>query len=242
MKVIGAGLGRTGTNSLQAAIEQLGYGPCYHMFDVVGQPHRIRHWQAALAGDPDWDQVFRGYQSVVDFPAAVFWREITAHFPAAKVILTVRSPEAWYDSAASTIFRQAIRAQRMPLPGRVAFGTLRKLSPDFGAFTGMVSEAIVQRMFGGSVADRERAIEVFSQHNKEVTAAVPPDRLLVYDVAEGWGPLCAFLGVPVPDRPFPRANNQESFHRDEGRRMRRLIVRSLLRGAPTPEPAAGSRP
>src|SRR6266700_3885094 len=107
MQVIGVGLGRTGTNSLKAAIESLGYAPCYHMFDLVEQPYRIKHWQAAVNGRADWDQTFGGYESVVDFPGAVFWREITAHYPAAKVILTVRSPQAWYESAVKTIFRKA---------------------------------------------------------------------------------------------------------------------------------------
>jgi hypothetical protein len=230
MKVIGVGLGRTGTNSLKEAIERLGCAPCYHMFDVVEQPQRIRQWQAAVDGAADWDQVFSGYESVVDFPAAVFWREITEHYPAAKVILTVRSPDAWYDSAAKTIFSKAISAQRRPLPGRAAVRLLTRLSPDFGAFTRMVTATVVERMFGGSVSDRDHAIEVFSQHIKEVISAIPADRLLVYDVADGWAPLCDFLGEPVPDgQPFPRGNDQASFHRDEGKRMRRLIFRSMLR-------------
>jgi hypothetical protein len=235
MKVIGVGLGRTGTNSLKEALELLGFGPCYHMFNVVEQPKRIRHWQAAVDGEPvDWDEVFAGYESVLDFPAAVFWRDLVRHYPAAPVILTVRDPERWYDSAARTIFSKAIAAQRRPLPGRVAFRTLTRLSPDFGAFTRMVGAIVVQRLFAGRVGDRDYAIEVFNRHSKDVIAEVPADRLLVYDVAEGWAPLCEFLGVPVPEgRPFPRGNDAASFHQDEGRRMRRLMLRSMLHRGPS---------
>lgn len=242
MKVIGVGMGRTGTGSLRAAIEQLGYAPCYHMFEVVEQPHRIGHWQSAADGAPDWREVFDGYQSAVDFPAAVFWREIAEYYPAAKVILTVRDPQAWYDSAAKTIFRQAIKAECRPLPGRAALGLLARLSPDFGAFTRMADEVIVQRMFGGSVSGRQHAIEVFNRHTREVISTIAPGRLLVYDVSDGWPPLCEFLGAPVPRVPFPRGNGQASFHREEGRRMRRLITGSLPgRRRPRPCPATGAR-
>ena len=235
MKVIGVGLGRTGTNSVQQALELFGFGPCYHMFNVVEQPYRIAHWQAAVDGRPvDWDEVFAGYESVLDFPAAVFWREIVGYYPDAKVILTVRDPERWYDSAARTIFSKAIAAQRQPLPGRVAFRALRRLSPDFGAFTRMVQATVVSRLFSGRVGDRDHAIEVFNRHIKEVIAEVPADRLLVYDVAQGWGPLCDFLGVATPEGlAFPRGNDTASFHKDEGRRMRRLMLHSMLRREPS---------
>jgi sulfotransferase family protein len=232
MKVIGVGLGRTGTNSLKAAIEFLGYAPCYHMFDIVEQPSRIRHWQAAEAGTADWDETFEGYQSVVDFPAAVFWREITSHFPAAKVVLTVRSPQAWYDSARKTIFRKAATTEGKPLQARSGVKLLNRLSPDFGAFTGMITATVVERMFDGRVGDRDHAIKVFSRHIEEVTGTIGPGRLLVYDVADGWGPLCEFLGEPVPaGREFPRGNDPASFRREEDKRMRRLIVRSMMRAS-----------
>jgi sulfotransferase family protein len=235
VKVIGVGLGRTGTNSLKEALEQLGFGPCYHMFNVVEQPYRIRHWQAAVDGRPvDWDEVFAGYESVLDFPSAVFWRDIVRHYPDAPVILTVRDPERWYESAARTIFSKAIAAQHRRLPGRLAFGALTRLSPDFGAFTRMVGASVIGRLFGGRVGDRDHAIEVFNRHIKDVIAEVPAERLLVYDVAEGWAPLCEFLGVPAPvGRPFPRGNDAASFHQDEGRRMRRLVLRSMLRRRPS---------
>jgi hypothetical protein len=236
MKVIGVGLGRTGTNSLKEAIEYLGFGPCYHMFDIVEQPGRIRRWQDAADGrSVDWDHIFAGYESVMDFPAAVFWREIVGHYPAAKVILTVRDPDRWYDSAAKTIFSKAIAAERRGLPGRIAFRALTRLSPDFGAFTRMVTATVLQRMFGGTVSDRGHAIDVFNRHIKEVIGEVSAERLLVYDVAQGWAPLCAFLDVPEPvGRPFPRGNDLASFHEDEGRRMRRLLTRSIVHRASAP--------
>ncbi|MBP2708261.1 sulfotransferase family protein [Microbispora sp. RL4-1S] len=229
MRVIGVGLGRTGTTSLRVALEQLGFGPCYHMFNIVEEPRRIHHWLDAAEGRPvDWTKVFAGFTSVVDFPAAAFWRELVAHYPDAKVVLTVRDPQRWYDSAAATIFKKAVEAESRPAAGRLAFRLATKISPDLGAFTRMVRTAIQQRVFDGRVADRDHAVKVFERHNRDVMLEVPADRLLVYDVAEGWGPLCSFLGVPVPDGPFPHGNDAESFRRDEGRRMRRMAARSVL--------------
>ncbi|WP_433429288.1 sulfotransferase family protein [Nonomuraea sp. CA-141351] len=233
MKVIGVGFGRTGTTSLAEALEQLGFGPCYHMFNIVEEPHRIQPWLAAAQGRPvDWEEVFSGFESVLDFPAAAFWRQIIAAFPDTKVILTVRDPRLWYESAASTIFKKAIESRTRPLPARIAFRLLTRLSPDFGAFTQMVDLAVVQGLFDGRIADPAHAIQVFERHLMEVVDEVHPERLMVYDVTEGWSPLCKFLDVPEPTRwPFPRGNDAESFHRDEGRRMKQLIRGSLFRRA-----------
>lgn len=224
MKVVGVGFGRTGTASLSEALEQLGFGPCYHMFKVIEQPARMRHWiAAAQGGATDWDEVFAGFESTVDWPAAAFWREIAAHHPQAKIILTVRDPERWYDSAARTIFKQALRE-----PGpvqRVAFGVLTKVSPGFRAFIRMTDSVILTRVFGGRLRDRSAAVEVFRTHIVDVRAEIAADRLLVYDVADGWAPLCAFLGVPAPpDTPFPRGNDAATFEQEDRRRMSRLIL------------------
>ncbi|MEV4113897.1 sulfotransferase family protein [Nonomuraea sp. NPDC049695] len=230
MRVIGVGFGRTGTTSLRVALEELGFGPCYHMFNIVEEPRRINHWLAAAEGRPvDWTKVFAGFASVVDFPAAAFWRELVAHYPEAKVVLTVRDAQRWYDSATSTIFKKAVEAESRPAAAKFAFRLAGKISPDLGAFTRMVQTAIQQRLFDGRVTDREHAIKVFEQHNRDVMAEVPEDRLLVYDVTQGWERLCDFLEVPVPaGTPFPHDNNTASFHKDEGRRMRRMAARSVL--------------
>lgn len=220
MKVIGAGFGRTGTTSLKLALERLGFGPCYHMSDIIERPELIDDWQPAAVGLPlDWDQVFAGYQATVDWPAAAFWRELIEEYPDAKVILTVRDPQRWYDSAAATIFKPLVHLSGDGLAFRMA--TLG--SPRIASLGRVLRAVLVEGTFDGRIADRDHAIGVFEQHIEDVTAVVPADRLLVYEVAQGWGPLCDFLGVPVPDDAFPHANDAEAFRRHQ----RQQMVRSL---------------
>jgi hypothetical protein len=225
MKVIGAGFGRTGTASLKQALETLGFGPCHHMFDVQRDPDRARAWRAAADGDAtvDWSTLLAGHQSTVDWPAAAFWRELAAHYPQARLILTVRDPEAWYDSAVRTIFR--VELARRHLAGRLALRALTGLSPDLAAFVAMTDAVVFRRVFGGDVDDRRHAVAVFRRHVAEVRESVPADRLLVYDVTDGWAPLCGFLDVAVPAQEFPRGNEAGSFERDRRRRLSHLMLR-----------------
>jgi hypothetical protein len=203
IKVIGAGLGRTGTLSLKVALEDLGFARCYHMTEVLAHPEDARVWDAAARGEPvDWDSLFRGYQATVDWPGCSFSEELMRRYPEAKVILTVRDPEKWYDSARQTIYyvRRAI-----PTWARLLFPRMRR-------FTRMLDRIVWVGTFQGRFEDRPFAIEVFNRHNEQVRRTVPADRLLVYEVREGWGPLCAFLGVPVPDgKPFPHVNDAVEF-------------------------------
>jgi hypothetical protein len=213
-KVIGLGLGRTGTASLKAALEELGYAPCYHMPDVINSSRRIGQWTAAAEGRAvDWDEIFGTCQATVYWPAAAFWREIVDHYPDAKVILTVRDPESWYESARSTIFRSALIAGT-PL-GRLLLGLSTLTNPKLRRMRRMVRVAVWDRVFDGRFADRRHAIAVFERYIHEVRAYLPAERLLVYRVADGWAPLCAFLGVPVPPLPFPRANDAVTFQRSQ---------------------------
>jgi hypothetical protein len=222
MRVIGVGFGRTGTASLKVALERLGFGPCYHMFDVIEDPRRARAWLAAAAGRaPDWNQVFSGYTSTVDWPGAAFWRALIEAYPEARVILTVRDPQRWYASATQTIFRAAGRRSGPP---RWVVRLLTAAQPGFGDFLAMTRTVIIDGVFDGRVDDREHAVSVFQRHIAEVTAAVPADRLLVFDVTQGWPPLCGFLGVPVPDEPFPHLNDAAEFNRRRTERMRRLLL------------------
>jgi hypothetical protein len=147
-------------------------------------------------GPPDWDNVFRGYGATVDWPSSAYYRELADHYPAAKVILTVRDPERWYDSAAGTIFSGPTSAEE-----------LAKRTDNWGR---IVKKVVAEGVFGGTI-DRAHAIGVFRRHVEEVTRTIPPERLLVYEVGEGWEPLCRFLGVPAPDAPFPRENTTEKF-------------------------------
>ncbi len=206
LKVIGAGFGRTGTMSLKAALEELGFSPCYHMIEVFERPADIAMWETAAMGKPiDWKALFADYQATVDWPSCAFYKELMNVYPDAKVLLTVRNPESWYESAMSTIFQ--MRTKRPPISEQI-----RARIPDMQQFGRMFNAIIRDRTFGGNYEDKDHAIAVFEQHNAEVRQQVPPEKLLVYEVKEGWEPLCAFLGVEIPrGKPFPHLNDRDNF-------------------------------
>ncbi|GAA1675910.1 sulfotransferase family protein [Nonomuraea maheshkhaliensis] len=226
MKVFGAGFGRTGTRSLQAALELLGFGPCYHMSTVIAEPYRVRQWLDVGEGrSRDWDAVFAGFRSAVDWPAAAYWRELAAHHPDAKVILTVRDPGRWYDSVSETIFRAFLDQRRPPPHRRMISRLVAWRAPDFALFPRMTRATFIDPVFDGRLDDRDHVIEVFERHIAEVKATIAAERLLVFEAGDGWGPLCAFLGVPVPAEPYPRVNERADFRRKRPRRLARLILR-----------------
>lgn len=199
LKVVGAGFGRTGTNSLKLALEQLGFGPCHHMFEVRDNPRQLPYWIAAVQGESvDWDEVFAEYNACVDWPSARFWREIADHFADARVLLSVRPAESWYRSIMSTIYKSLMLRKDDP-PGP------NKDRRD------MAYELLVNQTFNGRLDDKKYALKVYEAHIAEVQRTIAPERLLTFDVAEGWEPLCRFLEVPVPDAPFPRTNSTEEF-------------------------------
>ncbi|MFI7546863.1 sulfotransferase family protein [Actinoplanes sp. NPDC049599] len=199
MDVIGAGFGRTGTLSLKLALEQLGHGPCLHMLPLLDDPQRAALFHRAAEGDTaSLDKALEGHRSTVDWPGAYFWRELAGRHPAAKVVLTVRDPQRWYESAHGTIFQAATH----PPEGG---------DESVAAGRGMLRAIVWQGTFGGRFADREHAVRVFTEHNAAVRAEIPADRLLEFEVSDGWPPLCDFLGVPVPDVPFPRTNDGAAF-------------------------------
>ncbi|HEV2344944.1 MAG TPA: sulfotransferase [Actinocrinis sp.] len=227
MDVIGVGMGRTGTNSLKLALEELGFGPCYHMKEVMDRPERIKTWRRVLDGaqSADWDVLYGGYRSTVDWPGAYYWRELVDAYPKAKVILSVRDSEKWVDSMYKTILRWPLR--RPNLIGRLMFTLLRVVAPPSMAESRML-DRVFDRTFQGRhfsrPEDRQIAIEAFERHNEDIKAYVSADRLLVYQVSEGWEPLCAFLGVPVPDKPFPRVNDAKEFQADIAGRIRKYTI------------------
>jgi hypothetical protein len=207
VKVIGVGVGRTGTLSLKAALERLGFGPCFHGRHVLDHPDRLPTWQAAAAGAPvDWSALFAGYSSSVDWPGAAFWRPLAEAFPNAKLILTVRDADSWYDSVSATIFRMFGDG---PPDARVA--EARLLVPGLGTFTAFHRQMIWSGFFGGRFTDREYAIRVYEEHNAAVRRAIPGDRLLTISPGDGWAPLCSFLGVAVPPDPYPHLNDPRGF-------------------------------
>jgi hypothetical protein len=210
LQVIGAGFGRTGTASMRDALVRLGFGPCDHMRENFEHPERFPLWEEALrrkdAGEPiDWRPLLTGFRATMDWPGAYFWRELTATHPEAKVILTVRDPERWYDSIQATIF--SLPAEQL---------------------SGVAREICWTRTFDDRLTDGAHCQAVIARHNQAVQETIPPERLLVFEVKEGWGPLCAFLDVPVPeDEPFPRVNEAAMFQDEERRERRERAMRAL---------------
>jgi len=228
LRVIGAGFGRTGTTSLREALVRLGFDPCDHMRGNLEHPERFALWDEArshkTAGEPiDWRPLFAGYRATVDWPGAYFWRELTSAHPEAKVILTVRDPERWYASTLATIFTFSSRAHAGdPLSTRVRQRLVRSMMPGEGLR--FIDDLVWQGTFDGRFREREYALRVFNEHNQAVQQTIPTDKLLVFDVKQGWEPLCQFLGVSVPvGEPFPHLNDASSM------RMRKWL-RERYRG------------
>ncbi|MBK9925894.1 MAG: sulfotransferase family protein [Anaerolineales bacterium] len=203
MKLIGAGFGRTGTLSLKKALELIGFGPCYHMDEMIRYPQHMDVWKAVAQGKPvNWDDIFENYQSSLDFPASLYYRELLAAYPDAKVVLTVREPERWYQS----MYETAYTMMELYTPAWV-----KKYVPQYKRFADLIDVMIWNGLFNGKFADKEHAIQIFNAHIEEVKKNIPAEKLLIFNVKEGWKPLCDFLGIPVPeDIPFPHINDHET--------------------------------
>ena len=208
LEVIGAGFGRTGTMSLKLALEVLGLGPCYHMMEVRKNPGHDRIWLDTIESESRrWDELFEHYRSACDWPQCHFWHELSQFYPSAKVILTIRDPERWYTSIKNTIF-QALAEDPDPNDN------------DAVIHRTMTRRLIYQQTFGGRWQDKDHVLNVYRRHVEAVRRLLPKSRLLEYDVAEGWAPLCEFLDKPIPTVDFPRVNSTQEFkhrntHRDK---------------------------
>ena len=195
--VFSAGFGRTGTMSLKLALEEIGFGPCHHMAEVAQNGEtQIPLWNEALAGRPDFDAIYRGYHAAVDWPTAAFWREVAETYPEAKVILSTRSAESWCESFSQTIRRLVSEPDSWKDQVR--------------PWLEMVTDVVIKRSLGGRT-DPKGLVEAFEKHEAAVKSTIAPERLLVFDVRQGWEPLCAFLGKSVPVSPFPRTNSKDEF-------------------------------
>lgn len=202
LHVVGAGAGRTGTLSLKTGLEQLLGVPCYHMIEVFSHPEQWPLWDRVGDGlEVEWEDIFGPYRSTTDAPGVFFWRELVARYPDAKVVLTERDPDRWYDSVSATIFSPQHRQSMGSSP------------------VGPIIAKLGRRSWPSRDADlrqgpppREQMTRMFKAHNEEVRRTVPPERLLVYQVSQGWVPLCGFLGVPIPETPFPHVNSSDEFH------------------------------
>jgi Sulfotransferase domain len=192
LKVIGAGFGRTGTDSMRKALNILGFGPCHHMYEVISNETQKQRWRAMVQGAaPDWASMFEGYASCVDWPSAYYWRELTTAYPDALVILTSRPPESWWNSFEKTL-----------LPGIAESTDPQSLG----------LALIAAKVFQGRMAEREHAIATYEANVRDVIASIPSKRLLVHNLGDGWEPLCRHLGVSVPDQPYPSQNSAGDFN------------------------------
>lgn len=205
LEVIGAGFGRTGTMSTKIALEKLGFGPCYHMKELYGNPAHLPVWRRVSLGEiVDWQSVFGNYRSTVDWPGTAAWADLVEHYPDARVLVNVRPVEAWADSMLHTICRLL---------------TVRRRHPDSYArdVLEVANRLITERAFGGRLDDRQVLINAFEAHLEALRQALPPERVLFFNVADGWPPLCEFLERPIPDTPFPYSNSRDEFWDTFGR-------------------------
>jgi len=197
MQIIGAGVGRTGTYSLKLAVNRLGFGPCHHMEEVLlNMPAQVPLWWDAVAGRADWEKVYDGYRSAVDWPTACFFRELYRAYPNAKFVLTTRDPGRWADSFGGTIYELLAGRDQAP--------------EDKKDWLNMANAVIEKTGFPAGL-DRDGLKQAFTAHCNAVIETIPEDQLLVFEVKDGWEPLCEFLDVPVPGEPFPRTNHREEF-------------------------------
>ena len=217
LQVIGAGFGRTGTTSLRGALVRLGFDPCDHMEENFARPERFVLWREAFqrkqVGEPiDWRPLLADYRAIVDWPGAYFWRELTSAHPEAKVILTVRDSARWYASTLATIFNYRTRVHDDDsLSERVRVLLLRLGMLGTSGSLQFIDDLIWKETFDGRFRERAHALRVFGEHNQVVQSTIPADKLLVFDVKQGWEPLCQFLGVPVPaGEPFPHLSDTSS--------------------------------
>ena len=207
LQVIGAGFGRTGTTSLKAALEQLGFSKCHHMDEVMTSGAQIRFWFALSNGEEvDWDDVFQGFQASCDWPSSRYWEQLHHHYPDAKIILTVRDETRWYKSVSETIYPASFLVP----------GWLDWIVPPLARLNRMIVATIWDGVFGGRFEDREHALQVYRDHIARVKATARPDQLLVFEAKDGWTPLCNFLNVPVPENDYP--------HLNDAAQIRRMVV------------------
>ncbi|MDQ7080929.1 MAG: sulfotransferase [Paracoccaceae bacterium] len=198
LQIIGSGFGRTGTMSTKMALEQLGFGPCHHMVEVMGNPEQPAKWAAHARGEtPAWSEVFDGYRSQIDFPGASVWPELSTAFPDARVIHTERPEDEWWASYSATIGKFFAHRKNITLP------------PPIAAVFETMEQLVVNGVFGG--LDRKNSIAAYRRNNEKVRATIPAERLLIFTPSDGWDPLCRFLGVPVPASEFPRSNARAEF-------------------------------
>ncbi|MBK8983269.1 MAG: sulfotransferase [Ignavibacteria bacterium] len=210
LKIIGTGLGRTGTYSLKLALEHLGFGKCFHMTELFQHPEKVKYFIQAEKGEQvKWDELFNGYRSAVDYPAARYFRQLYEYYPDAKFIHTLRDPDEWYESALHTIFMARNPDLRKFTQFALRFPFSTVVRKRFKVF--MYNRKLMDLEFGKDLKNKNKVISSFKKHTENVLKHIPAERLLMFNAAEGWKPLCEFLNVSIPDVKFPYSNNRQEF-------------------------------
>ncbi len=220
LKVIGTGLGRTGTMTLKKSLEQIGIGKCFHMVELLDKPKRLKVIKDAYYGkNPDWKELFEGYEATVDYPTCLFYKELLKDNPDAKVIHTTRDFDSWYSSVKETIYRgkpKNLSDGLRLMKNMLTSSDFRKVAPVF-----MFNDKLIwSGQFEGKFEDKEFVRSKFMEHEAEVKRTVKPENLLIYNFKEGWKPLCNFLGKPIPNVPFPHTHQRKSFNK----KMDKLLI------------------
>ncbi|KAH8700904.1 P-loop containing nucleoside triphosphate hydrolase protein [Talaromyces proteolyticus] len=226
MKVLALGVGRTGTASLRTALHQLGYIKTYHMMSAsIENPPDCLMWLDALAakydgvgkfGRREWDQLLGDCQAVCDWPACAFAKELIEAYPNAKVILTTRDVDSWHTSTMKTVYWRATDVEH-------------KFVSNF-SWAASMYYPMINKFFATFFHNDfpNQGKQIYREHLAEVRSLVPPERLLEFNVKDGWEPLCEFLGEEIPENPFPRSNDIANFIERSRRRNRRQMLNAVL--------------
>jgi len=212
IKIIGAGFPRTGTMTLKTALEILGFNKTYHYKDLIADSKKLRFWlELENTGQTDFDALFKGFEATVDFPGYPYYKILLKKYPDAKVILTKRDFEKWYESTYKTIWKSA----RKPIIDRLKLFIRKLFNKNLRAIFKCIKfmrRVYLKDQFNNNFSSKAHAKNIFFKHIEEVITYVPKKQLLVYDVSEGWEPLCHFLEIPIPNQAFPHLNKKEHFH------------------------------
>jgi len=211
--VIGTGLSRTGTTTLRKVIEELGFGPCYNSTELFIRPRGIEFWEALEKGqEVDFESFFSDYNAIIGFPGYIFHQQLKDRYPSAKIILSYRDPDEWYEDISTTVFESASSHVNKAYANEV-----RSFDPYLAdcieRIHALQLRMLEENYFEGRFSDQELSVKRYVEWNESIKEIYPEDELLVYQVTEGWEPVCEFLGVPVPeDKEFPHLNHPTSFH------------------------------
>lgn len=211
IKVIGVGGPRTGTATLKEALEIIGFGKCYHMEWLFNHQEDLKYWHELFdTGTTNFDRLFDGFQSTVDFPGYLNYQALFKQYPTAKFVLNDRDPEAWYESAKHTVHSVTPQTftQKLKMLRKMIFSRrFRRLAQSFR----LVEKYLWKGKYNGEFQNKEKTIARYKAFQEEVINTIPAEQLLVYKVSDGWEPLCEFLEVPIPEEVFPHKNKRKNF-------------------------------